>query len=129
MIVMMIVMTFVCLFVGSSNMSISECISALFGNGTAANVRIMQNIRVPRIIAAIVAGAGLSLSGLLMQTNLNNYMASPSTLGITNAAVFGANISIIVFAGGFLNTGNNLTSYMAGANPYATRVQEIIWQT
>ena len=123
----MVLMTFVCLFVGSSHMSISECISALFGNGSQANVRIMQNIRVPRIIAAIVAGAGLSLSGLIMQTNLNNYMASPSTLGITNAAVFGANISIIAFAGGFLNTGNNLSSYMAGTNPYATSAVAFIF--
>ena len=42
----------------------------------------------------------LSISGLIMQTNLNNPMASPSTLGVSNAAVFGANLSIIVFAGG-----------------------------
>ena len=57
-----------------------------------------------------------------MQTTLNNAMASPSTLGVSNAAVFGANLSIIAFAGGFLSTGNNLSSFDVGANPYATSV-------
>ena len=44
----------------------------------------------------------------------------PATLGVSNAAVFGANLSIIALSGGFLSTGNNLTSYTAGADPFAT---------
>ena len=103
-------------------MSVPECINALFGNGTASDIRIIWNIRIPRILAAIIAGAGLSVSGLIMQTILNNPMASPSTLGISNAAVFGANLSIILFAGGFLSTGNNVLNYSNGANPFATSV-------
>ena len=55
-----------------------------------------------------------------MQTVLGNPMASPATLGVSNAAVFGANLSIIALSGGFLSTGNNLTSYTAGADPFAT---------
>ena len=120
-------MVFVCLFVGSSNMSAADCLSALFGKGTAANVRIVRNIRVPRILAAVIAGAGLSLSGLIMQTNLNNPMASPSTLGVSNAAVFGANLSIIAFSGGFLTTGNNLSAFTVGADPYATSLMAFLF--
>lgn len=120
MILAVVLLAFVCLFVGSSNMSISDCFAALAGQGTNANTRIIWNIRIPRILAAIIAGAGLSVSGLIMQTTLNNPMASPSTLGGSNAAVFGANLSIIAFSGGFLTTGNNLLNYTAGANPYAT---------
>ncbi len=100
-----IVLGVVCLFVGSSHMSIDECIDALLKKGSAANMRIIWNIRMPRVLAAVIAGAGLSVSGLIMQTTLNNPMASPSTLGVSNAAVFGANLSIITFAGGFLTTG------------------------
>ena len=111
-----------CLFAGSSNMSFADALDALAGKGTAANVRIIWKIRVPRVLAAIVAGAGLSVAGLIMQTTLNNSMASPSTLGVSNAAVFGANLSIIAFAGGYLSTGNNLSSFDVGANPYATSV-------
>jgi len=115
-----LVMSVVCLVVGSSNMTIAESLAALFGNGSTAAVRIMQGIRLPRVLAAVIAGAGLSLSGLVMQTTLSNSMASPSTLGVSNAAVFGANLSIIVLAGGFLSTGNNLSGYMVGVNPFAT---------
>ena len=115
-----IVMAMVCLFVGSSHMSVSEVLKALARKSSAANNRIIWNIRMPRVLAALIAGAGLSVSGLIMQTNLNNAMASPSTLGVSNAAVFGANLSIIAFAGGFLDTGNHLSNFDVGANPFST---------
>ena len=118
-----------CLFVGSSNMSIADCVAALSRTGKAANVRIIWNIRVPRVLAAAIAGAGLAISGLIMQTTLNNSMASPSTLGVSNAAVFGANLSIIAFAGGYLSTGNNLSNYTVGANPYATSLLAFVFAT
>ncbi len=120
-------MAFVCLFVGSSHMSVSECIQALLNRSTAANNRIIWKIRMPRVIAAIIAGAGLSVSGLIMQTNLNNSMASPSTLGVSNAAVFGANLSIIAFAGGFLDTGSHLANFDVGANPYSTSLMAFVF--
>ena len=108
------------LFIGSSNMTFSQAVDALLGRGTNAQSRIIWKIRVPRVLAAIIAGAGLSVSGLVMQTTLGNAMASPSTLGVSNGAVFGANLSIIAFAGGFLSTGNNLKNFDVSANPYAT---------
>ncbi|MBR5869046.1 MAG: iron ABC transporter permease, partial [Clostridia bacterium] len=125
----MIVMAVICMFVGSSNMTVKQALDALFFNGTPAHERIIWNIRIPRVLAAMIAGAGLSISGLIMQTTLNNSMASPSTLGVSNAAVFGANLSIIVFAGGFLSTGNNLTNYTVGANPYSTSLMAFFFST
>ena len=122
-----IVGAFVCLFIGSSHMPLAEGLSALAGKGTPANERIIRNIRIPRVLAAVIAGAGLAVSGLIMQTCLGNPMASPATLGVSSAAVFGANLSIIAFAGGFLSTGNNLTNYAVGANPYATSVMAFLF--
>lgn len=124
-----VLMSFVCMFVGSSHMTAAECAAALMKKGAAANIRIIWNIRIPRVLAAIIAGAGLSVSGLVMQTTLNNSMAAPSTLGVSNAAVFGANLSIIAFAGGFLSTGNNLSNYAVSANPYATSLMAFIFAT
>ena len=95
-----IVVGIACLFVGSSKMSIGDALDALLGGGNDAQSRIIWKIRIPRVLAAIIAGAGLSVAGLVMQSTLNNSMASPSTLGVSNAAVFGANLSIIAFAGG-----------------------------
>ena len=129
MLISVILFGIACLFAGSSNMSFGDALDALTGKGTAANVRIIWKIRVPRVLAALIAGAGLSVSGLIMQTTLNNSMASPSTLGVSNAAVFGANLSIIAFAGGFLSTGNNLSSFDVGANPYATSVMAFLFST
>ena len=119
----------VCLFVGSSNMTVRDAVNALLGGGSDAQSRIIWRIRIPRVLAAIVAGAGLSVAGLIMQTTLSNSMAAPSTLGVSNAAVFGANLSIIAFAGGFLSTGNNLQSFDVGANPYATSVMAFAFAT
>ncbi len=115
-----VVLAFLCLFAGSSGMSISDCFAALAKKGTAAQNRIIWNIRIPRVIAAIIAGAGLSVSGLVMQTTLSNSMASPSTLGVSNAAVFGANLSLIAFAGGYLSVGHNASDFSFGGNPFAT---------
>ena len=119
----------VCLFVGSANMTLSDAWNALLGGGSDVQSRIIWRIRLPRVLAAIIAGAGLSVAGLVMQTTLNNSMASPSTLGVSNAAVFGANLSIIVFAGGFLSTGNNIQSFDVGANPYATSLLAFVFST
>ncbi len=124
-----LLMSLLCLLAGSSHMSPADCVAALRKQGDPANVRILWNIRIPRVLAAIIAGAGLSLSGLIMQTTLNNPMASPSTLGVSNAAVFGANLSIIAFAGGFLSTGNNLSNYTAGINLYAAGLMAFLFST
>ena len=129
MLVAVIAVGIACLFVGSSNMTFADALDALLGGGNGAQSRIIWKIRVPRVLAAIIAGAGLSVAGLIMQSTLNNAMASPSTLGVSNAAVFGANLSIIAFAGGFLSTGNNLQSFDVGANPYATSVLAFVFST
>ena len=53
-----IVLAFLCLFVGSSHMTLAESFAALFKKGSAAQVRIIWNIRIPRVLAAIFAGGG-----------------------------------------------------------------------
>ena len=129
MVLAVLIIAVLCLFVGSSNMTLADGLKGLVGRGTDAQNRIIRNIRIPRVLAAIIAGAGLAVAGLIMQTTLNNSMASPSTLGVSNAAVFGANLSIIAFAGGFLSTGNNLSSFDVGANPYATSLMAFVFAT
>lgn len=118
-----------CLFVGPSNMTIRDVVNALLGKGTNAQSRIVWMIRMPRVLAAIIAGAGLAVSGLVMQTTLNNTMASPATLGVSNAAVFGANLAIIALSGGFLATGNNVNNFGVGVSPYATGALAFVFST
>jgi iron complex transport system permease protein len=114
------VMAVISVNAGSSSISPWEVIRTFFGFGSEKASLVIWQIRMPRIITAIVAGAGLSVAGCVMQNNLKNPLASPSTLGIANAAAFGANIAIIVLgAGTVLYTAGDA---VAINNPYLVTV-------
>lgn len=102
-------------FITPTNMSIDRCFFGLFGRSDVAANRIMQRIILPRNLAAFLIGGGLSLSGLLMQTSLKNPMASPATLGVSNAAIFGANVIILCLYG---TSSNSFVS--ASDSPFQT---------
>jgi iron complex transport system permease protein len=57
-------------------------------------------IRLPRLLSALLGGAALALAGALMQTVLQNPLASPFTLGISQGAAFGASFAIIFLGSG-----------------------------
>jgi iron complex transport system permease protein len=111
--------------VGSTILNVFQVLQAFIGNGTEVSDIVIWQIRLPRIMAAIVAGAGLSVAGCVMQNNLRNPLASPSTLGISNAAAFGANLAIIIFgAGSIQSTG---TDAVIINNPYLVTVSAFMW--
>jgi iron complex transport system permease protein len=56
---------------------------------------IIEQIRLPKSLMAIVVGAALAMAGCLLQTLLNNPMASPFSLGVSSAAAFGAAMAIL----------------------------------
>ena len=60
---------------------------------------VVWDLRMPRILTALVAGAGLALAGAVMQCTLRNPLASPFTLGIAAAAGFGAALAIVLGVG------------------------------
>lgn len=64
---------------------------------TPKDVVVVQNLRLPRAVLAIVAGGALSVSGVLLQGLLRNPLVSPFTLGISPAAAFGAALVLIFF--------------------------------
>ncbi|KQT53820.1 MULTISPECIES: FecCD family ABC transporter permease [unclassified Aureimonas] len=84
------------IYVGSGTLGISEVTEVLFRPDRAeASARfIVWELRMPMTLMALVAGIGLSLSGLLMQTILDNPLAEPFTLGVSSAAGFGAALSL-----------------------------------
>lgn len=115
-----LIAAFFSVFVGSAGLSFSESWAGLLRQGNNLQNRIVWNIRMPRILAAIVAGFGLSVAGTVMQATLQNPMASPSTLGVSNAAVFGANLGIIVFGSGTITMQGPLLT--AVNNPYLVSI-------
>ena len=85
------------LFVGNSAIGTGDIWEVFWGRGTDAQKLIVFDIRIPRILAALFAGAALSVSGFILQNNLNNTIASPGLLGINNGAGLFVLISALVF--------------------------------
>lgn len=85
---------------GAAAVSPGTVLKTLLGLGDEKAYIVVWKIRMPRVAAAVIAGAGLSVAGCVMQNNLKNPLASPSTLGISAAATFGANLAIITLGAG-----------------------------
>ena len=81
---------------GAAGISVSDIFRVLSGRGDAISGQIILNIRLPRVLAALLAGLALASSGAVMQSLLRNPLASPFTLGISGAAAFGAAFAIVM---------------------------------
>ena len=82
---------------GSYETPIAELIKGIFGLSADRRINlVVQNIRLPRILTAVIAGAGLGLAGCILQAVLRNPLASASTLGVSQGATFGAAFAIVV---------------------------------
>lgn len=84
----------ICVCAGSVYVPPLEALSAIFGVGGGMNASIILNIRLPRVLAVLLSGAMLSLSGGAMQGLLRNPLADGSTFGVSGGASLGATLSI-----------------------------------
>ena len=62
---------------------------------TALQAKVVMQLRLPRIVMAVVSGAGLSVAGVMMQGITRNPLVSPFTVGLSPAAAFGAALAIL----------------------------------
>ncbi len=85
---------------GSIRIPFRDVVSFILRFDRSGAGRIVWDVRMPRIIGALLAGAGLALSGTVMQSVLKNPLASPYTLGLSSAAAFGASFAIVFFGAG-----------------------------
>ena len=82
---------------GSADMSTSEFFSALLSRDGGTTSVIIYSVRLPRLLAGIVSGVGLALSGVLLQAVTDNPLASPNVIGVNAGAGFGVVLSLAVF--------------------------------
>ena len=88
------------LYLGRYPLSISDTLSALFGQDVPVMVtNIIVNVRAPRILAAVLTGSALSAAGASYQGIFKNPMVSPSLLGVSSGAGFGAALGIVIGLG------------------------------
>jgi len=77
-------------------LSFYDALQALFGYGSSTNIKIVQQMNLPRVIMACLVGAGLGIAGAVMQAIFRNPMASPYILGLSSGAALGAAIGMTI---------------------------------
>lgn len=98
--------------IGVADTSFSQVLQAVsawaggrLGEGEhAAAYKIIVLMRLPRIVIAVIAGIGLSVSGVAMQAVTRNPLVSPFTMGISSASAFGASLCIVFGTGVFFKS-------------------------
>ncbi|MBR2245247.1 MAG: iron ABC transporter permease [Prevotella sp.] len=90
------------LLLGTVKIPVSDVVATLMGSQEVSEIHrnIIWSSRVPQALTAMVAGAGLAVSGLQMQTVFRNPLAGPSVLGISNGASLG--VACVVLMSGSL---------------------------
>ena len=91
--VILLISFLISLSVGSVSVSFGEMLN-IFSDVNETNRRILMDIRLPRVLNAMLVGASLSCSGIILQSMLRNNLAEPGLLGISAGAGLGA---ILIF--------------------------------
>lgn len=111
---------------GSYGIPISEVLSAILAKDMGISSNIIWNIRIPRVLTAVVSGASLSVAGAVMQSILRNPLGSPFTLGISSAAAFGAAFSLGVLGAGTMYA-STADAAIFVSSPYITTISAFAW--
>ncbi len=98
-VILAIIVTGYSLTIGSQDISFFECYKTIWNHitGNIENIKfdhVIINIRLPRIACGIIAGAGLAVAGVAMQSILKNPLADPYTTGVSSGAGFGATVAM-----------------------------------
>ena len=119
------------LTVGTASLTPGKCVRLLANLIIPGSVRgvsktlmdVVIDLRLPRVLMALAAGASFGVAGVLLQTTLKNPLASPYTVGIASSAAFGAALAIILGAG-MVGWGGEYITYR---NPYAVTANAFLF--
>ena len=98
--VLLVLLCGLSILVGSFPLSFAQITDIITGkeSGTLP-ARVFWNLRLPRTVVGLLAGAGLGLAGGVYQTLFRNPLASPDLTGVASGASFGAACAIVLGAG------------------------------
>lgn len=91
----LLVLSVLSLFVGIGQLNVAQLLA-----GDPQSWDLLFTSRIPRLAAVLLAGAGLSIAGLIMQQISQNRFASPSTSGTIECAMLGYVLSLVLFGNG-----------------------------
>ncbi|MGW2275830.1 FecCD family ABC transporter permease [Streptomyces yangpuensis] len=110
------------LLVGTGDFDIApwDVVQTLLGNGTPANDFIVNDLRLPRVLVALLVGAALGMAGAVFQSVTRNPLGSPDLLGFSYGSAAGALVVIILLNGSAtaVAAGALLGGLLAGAAVY-----------
>lgn len=110
---LLVIAFFLNISLGTVSIPFSEVISSFFGGDTTKSSwqYIILDYRLPKAITAILAGSGLAVSGLLMQTLFRNPLAGPFVLGLSSGASLG--VALLILGAGVF--GGTLGGFLLGS--------------
>lgn len=113
--IMVVLLFLVNLFYGSVDIPSRDVLAILFGGEVEREAwrLIVLETRVPQAVTALLAGAAISVAGLLLQTLFNNPLAGPEVLGINSGAGLGVAVVMLLMQGVFAVGGMNVAGYLA----------------
>lgn len=89
---------FLSIMFGSVKLAPSDIIKALAGGGgDDVTSLLIYNVRLPRAVGGILAGMGLACAGVILQSVMNNSLASPNTIGVNSGAGFAVMTGMFIF--------------------------------
>ena len=115
-VLLIVVLFFLNLLIGTVEIPSRSVFRILMGSTEDSEIwrNIVMHSRVPQALTALVAGAGLAVSGLQMQTVFHNPLAGPSVLGISNGASLGVAF-VVLLSGSIGSTALSRLGYMGDA--------------
>ncbi len=87
------------LLTGSVPLSLGDVVQVFMGGGDEMARFVVLESRLPQLVTALLAGAALSVSGLVMQTLFANPLADPALLGVNSGASLGAALALLLLGG------------------------------
>lgn len=93
-VIILMIIAFLSLFIGAADLGAGDILSALTGTARDSTEIIVLELRLPRMLVGIMAGATLGLSGAALQGLLRNPLADPGVIGVSASAGLGAVVAI-----------------------------------
>ncbi|MBE5890835.1 MAG: iron ABC transporter permease [Lachnospiraceae bacterium] len=103
-IVMLVAAVLIALMSGSYYMSAERVVNTLLGNGNGAENLVILNIRLPRMVIAIIVAFALSTAGTVLQTVSRNPLCEPGMMGINSGAALAVVGYITLSTGAYYDT-------------------------
>ena len=84
--IVLLITALVSLKLGSVNITFKELITGLFSGSSEGSIGIIKDLRMPRVIIAVLVGTNLAIAGVLLQSVIRNPLADPYITGISSGA-------------------------------------------